>query len=146
MPCCPADLWLSSCPQIPSRIEQHCMSTATLYIAGLRARETFECMAGVQMSPTFRRPPPGATDVLAKLAPWFPKGFAAGRAAFVSPAKPLDTAQLGTPILESSMKDGAPLVIYRSRLADANVYTRVRSDRCCSSTHQGSFVTDVGRL
>ena len=33
-----------------------------------------------QMRPQLRRPPPGATDVLAALAPWFPKGFAPSRA------------------------------------------------------------------
>lgn len=77
------------------------------------------------MLPTFRRPPPGATDVLAKLAPWFPKGFAAGRAQFDAPAQTLDTEQLGAPVLETHMRDGTPLAVFRNRLHDANAYVRV---------------------
>lgn len=38
-----------------------------------------------QMRPQLRRPPPGATDVLAALAPWFPKGFAPSRAVRLHP-------------------------------------------------------------
>lgn len=79
------------------------------------------------MLPTFRRPPPGATDVLAKLAPWWPStGFAAGRDQFSSPGQPLDTARLGPPLTRTTLRDGTPLAIYRSRLAEANEYVRVR--------------------
>lgn len=81
---------------------------------------------GSQMSPGFRRPPPGATDVLCKLATWWPPtGFAAGRDNFRAPGQPLDTGQLGPPLTRGSLRGGASLAVYRTRLAEASKYVRV---------------------
>lgn len=78
------------------------------------------------MSPGFRRPPPGATDVLCKLATWWPPtGFAAGRDNFRAPGQPLDTGQLGPPLTRGSLRGGASLAVYRTRLAEASKYVRV---------------------
>lgn len=81
--------------------------------------------AFVEMRPQLRRPPPGATDVLAALAPWFPQGLAPSREKFDSPARPLDVAQLGPPLCVQRLKGGSGSVaIYRHRLATANQYVR----------------------
>lgn len=97
------------------------------------------------MRPQLRRPPPGATDVLAALAPWFPQGFAPSREKFGSPAQPLDVAQLGPPLCQQRLKGGSGSVaIYRHRLATANQYVRVSDSRC--DCHQPWLKTEQQRL
>lgn len=80
-----------------------------------------------QMRPVLRRPPPGATDVLTKLAPWFPGGFPPSRADFAAPAQPLDRGHMGAPLCEPALRSGGRLAVFRHRLAEANQYVRVRS-------------------
>ncbi len=105
----------------------HCASAwATLHHRHVSTSQSAAPLPA-QMRPVLRRPPPGATDVLAKLAPWFPGGFPPSRADFAAPAQPLDRGQMGAPLREPALRSGGRLAVFRHRLAEANQYVRVRS-------------------
>lgn len=79
----------------------------------------------------------GAASVVASLGEWFPGGLAATRAAFqATAAEPLLLGELGKLVHRVSPPSPASgiatkacdIVIYRTALADASDYVKVRSD------------------